>query len=219
MKLGQWLQVLFVGVAALAVYWFVRTVKDGERRRACTPLCALTPNYAAQNRLAPDFELPSLSGEKVRLSRYRGRVVILNFWTKTCRPCLEEMPSLGQLSRMIEGRKDLALVTVSTDETAADVRDTLRSVLGADPPFVTLVDPEGKVVTDAYGTKLFPETWFIDPDGIIRARFDGARDWANAMSIELATGFARPLGCSVEFAKGEPSGPLAGLCEELSPNG
>jgi peroxiredoxin len=219
LKPAQALQIVFVVVAAFAVYWFVRTAKDGERRRACTPLCALRPHYAAQNRLAPDFELPSIDGKQVRLSEHRGKVVILNFWTKTCTPCLEEMPSLGQLARMIERRRDIVLLTVSTDETPADVRDTLRSVLGGDAPFVTLIDPEARVVTERYGTKLFPETWFVDPDGVIRARFDGARDWANALTIDFAETLARPLGCRIEFQRGSPGGALAGLCEEMAPSG
>ena len=49
------------------------------------------------NEPAPDFVLNNLNGEKVSLARYRGKVVILNFWSTTCAPCLEEIPSLSLL--------------------------------------------------------------------------------------------------------------------------
>src|SRR5258708_37884 len=170
------LELAFIGCAALGVYGFVTAAKDGETRRSCTSLCALRPEYAARNRLAPDFELPSMSGRKVRLSSYRGKVVILNFWTKTCRPCLEEMPSIADLAKALKAHPNVALVTITTDENASDARDTLKSVLGGgDAPFEVLIDAESSVVGEKYGTKLFPETWFIDQQGVIRARFDGGR--------------------------------------------
>jgi hypothetical protein len=80
-----------------------------------------------------------------------------------------------------------------------------------------LVDAEGKIVQDRYGTKLFPETWLIGPDGVIRARFDGARDWASPLTIEVANSLHNPLTCEVTFRKGKAEGPLASLCGEVSP--
>jgi len=211
-------ELVFIGCAALGVYGFVSAAKDGETRRSCTSLCALRPEYAARNRLAPDFELPSMTGNKVKLSSYRGKTVILNFWTKTCRPCLEEMPSIADLAKALKAHPKVALLTITTDESAADARDTLRSVLGGgDPPFEVLIDAESAVVRDKYGTKLFPETWFIDPQGVIRARFDGGRSWASPLTIDLAESFENPLQCEVTFEAGKPRGPLAGLCGEFAP--
>ncbi|MGC4090547.1 MAG: hypothetical protein QM756_22295 [Polyangiaceae bacterium] len=77
MHFSQLAQVGVIAFAAVGVYGFVATARDGETRRACSALCALKPNYAARNRLAPDFELPALSGGKLRLSAYRGKTVIL----------------------------------------------------------------------------------------------------------------------------------------------
>jgi peroxiredoxin len=211
-------ELVVIGCAALGVYGFVTAAKDGETRRSCTSLCALRPEYAARNRLAPDFELPSMTGGKVKLSSYRGKTVILNFWTKTCRPCLEEMPSIADLAKALKAHPGVALLTVTTDESAADARDTLRSVLGGgDAPFEVLIDPEGAVVQDKYGTKLFPETWFIDRQGVIRARFDGGRSWASPLTIDLAESLNNPLECAVVFDGGKPRGPMAGLCGEFSP--
>ena len=207
-----------IGLAALGVYSFVSTARDGETRRACTPLCAMQPDYAARNRQAPDFELPKLGGGTARLSSYRGKTVILNFWTKTCRPCLEEMPSLASLAKALVPHPDIVLLTVSTDESLDDARETLKSVLGgAEPPFPVMIDPEFKVVRDTFGTKLYPETWFIDPSGVIRARIDGGRDWNAALTIDLAHSFDDPLQCSVEFRDRKADGPFASICGEIAP--
>lgn len=215
-KPTQIAQLVFVGVAALAVYFFVRTAINAENRRVCTPLCALGPAYAARNRIAPDFDLPSIDGGNVRLSNYRGKVVILNFWTKTCGPCLQELPSLGELAQILAKRSDVALLTISTDESADDIRNTLRSVLGGKKPgFVTLVDSDASVVRDKFGTRLYPETWFIDKKGVIRARVDGARDWTQATAIEFATSIEDPLACNIQFSQGQIVGDVSGLCQDF----
>ena len=212
-------ELTFIACAAVGVYGFVTAAKDGETRRSCTSLCALRPAYAAQNRLAPDFELPSINGGKVKLSSFRGKVVILNFWTKTCRPCLEEMPSIADLAKALKAHPDVVLITITTDESAADARDTMKSVLGGgDPPFEVLVDAEAAIVRDKYGTKLFPETWFIDKQGVIRARFDGARSWASPLTVDLANSLSNPLQCKITFDSGKPRGPEAALCGEFTPS-
>jgi hypothetical protein len=74
------------------------------------------------------------------------------------------------------------------------------------------------VVREKYGTKLFPETWFIDKQGVIRARFDGGRSWASPMIIDLAESLSNPLQCDVAFDGGKPHGPMASLCGEFTPD-
>jgi thiol-disulfide isomerase/thioredoxin len=212
-KFAQAAQLGFVAIAALAVYGFVSTARDAEARRACGAMCGLRPNYAARDRRAPDFELSTMSGGKARLSDFRGKVVILNFWTKSCQPCLEEMPSLVELAKLLGSRPNVALVTITTDDTAEDAKNTLTSVLGGLPPFPVLIDPDGTIVNGKFGTKLYPETWFIDAQGVIRARFDGAREWGQPIVIELAESLLAPLSCNIEFSRAKPSGPLAALCD------
>jgi peroxiredoxin len=215
LKPASFIQLGFIAVAAVAVFGFVRAAQNDQRRTTCSALCALTPAYAGKNRLAPDFELPDMNGVPVKLSKYRGKTLVLNFWTKTCKPCLEEMPALAELAKVSKGRGDFAVLTVSTDKGPDDVRDTLAVVLqGGEVPFTVLFDPEAEVVGGKYGTKLFPETWIIDPQGVIRARFDGARDWTDALAIDIAEMVSRPLGCPVEFALGRPKGKFAGICSD-----
>lgn len=210
-------QIAFVAVASLFAYAFVAVAKDGESRRACSALCAVRPHYAAFERKAPDFELPNLRGEKVKLSSFRGKVVLLNFWSKTCPPCLEEMPSLAELAHKLEARKDkdIVLLTITTDESAEDARQVLQSLFTEENPFEVLVDPDGLIVGDKFGTKLYPETWYIDPAGVIRARVDGGRNWAAPELLELAESLKSPLTCPISFKSGKPGGPLGELCGEM----
>lgn len=208
---------MVIVLASVAVFLFARTGVDAEARRACTPLCALRPDYAGQDRRAPDFDLPAVGGGRLRLSDHRGRVVVLNFWTKTCRPCLEELPSLATLAAATRGRADVVVLTVSTDESAEDAAATLRSVLGAEPAFATGIDPEGAIVTGKYGTKLYPETWIVDARGVIRARFDGPRDWSSAVVVDLVESVTHPLACQLSADRGQTTGPHAAICAELFP--
>ena len=206
-------QLGFIAVAAVAVYTFVGAAQQDMRRTSCSALCKMSPAYAGSDRVAPDFDLPDMNGARVRLSSFRGKTVILNFWTKTCNPCLEEMPSIAELARIAQGRKDLVVLTISTDEGPAAVRDTLKVLLNGDPPFPVLFDPESTIVADKYGTKLVPETWIIDPKGIIRARFDGAKNWASSLAVEAGE---KAASCPVEFFRGAPRGTFAGLCDDDS---
>lgn len=213
---AQLAQLAFIGVASVGVFSFVKAARNDHRITACTALCAFRPTYAARNRTVPEFELSDLDGKKVKLSSFfaSGKPVVLNFWTKTCKPCLEEMPSLAALARIVE-KDGVRVVTISTDEGPDAVRDHLQVVLeGKPPPFAVLFDPDAEIVSGKFGTSLFPETWVIDGDRVIRARIDGARDWTSPFALELIEMVGRPGGCPVEFNRGEPSGPLAALCSE-----
>ncbi|HMA94600.1 MAG TPA: TlpA disulfide reductase family protein [Polyangiaceae bacterium] len=214
MNLAQAGQLFVAVAAAVGVFSFVRTVQDGELRRSCTSLCEVRPQYAARDRLAPDFELGRLEGGKIRLSDLQrdGQVVVMNFWTKSCQPCLEEMPSIAKFAQTLKARKLGTLLSVCTDDTPEDARATLEQTLPEGVPFEVLLDPEAKVVGNQYGTKLYPETWFIDARGIIRARIDGARDYSQPLYTDFVQTLLSKPECEIEFSSGRPHGDSAWLC-------
>jgi peroxiredoxin len=216
LPLGPIAHLAFVIVAAVGVYSFVSVAKEGELRRRCTPTCVLRPNYAGFEKKAPSFTLKDTRGHDVSLDSYRGKVVVLNFWTKTCGPCMEEMPEIADLSRILKPMNDVAVVTVSTDETAQDATDTLRAVLKEEPPFPVLMDPNLDVVREKFGTSLYPETWIIDKSGVIRARFDGAREWSSATVVELVNQIRGGGYCPAQARDGKFVGDSVRLCEGLS---
>ncbi|APR99322.1 TlpA family protein disulfide reductase [Pajaroellobacter abortibovis] len=190
--------VLAGATTALIVVNFGRTAYEGEWRYRCFPLCMLQPDYTGRNRIAPDFSLPDLEGGSVQLSELFGKVIILHFWTETCAPCLKELPELAALSNTLSSRPDVVVLTVSIDPNQAKTQDTLELIVGAPIPFRTLLDPESKVVSQLYGISLFPETWIIDKQGVVRARFDGVRPWNHALMIELIDHLRDGRFCPIE---------------------
>jgi thiol-disulfide isomerase/thioredoxin len=215
------LQLAFVAGAAVMVYSFVATAREGETRRKCSAMCLLQPSYAGAERTLPKFELHDLDGHVHSSAEWAGKLVVLNFWTKTCVPCLEEMPAFAQLAKVLHSRTDVVVATVSTDDEAAEVRDTLRSVLREPPVFETLIDPDSKVVRGRFGTDLFPETWIIDARGVVRARFDGARDWSDSAVVEVVDEIRAGTYCPLSIRQGKlsSSADAVKLCQSLSGGG
>ncbi len=212
-RIGQLAIAVF---ASVAVFSFTKMAEDSERRRVCAPLCLVEPAYANQNRRAPDFELPALDGGKRRLSDHRGRLVVLNFWTESCKPCLEELPSLARFAERLSTSGRGVVLTINTDPIPTDVHAKLRAVLGHEHlPFEVLRDPELSVVKERFGTTLYPETWFIDADGLIRARIDGARNYDQPLFLDLVESLSAPLTCPIVFSRGEARGAHAPLCDEF----
>ena len=175
--------------------------EGGGRRRACTPECLVRPDYAGADRIAPDFTLKDMKGRDVKLSDYRGKVVVLNFWTKTCGPCLKEMPSLAELTQMLADRKDVVVLAVSTDEGPADVADTLKSVLAREAPFRALRSGRrqrrGREVRDA---SLPRDVAHRQARRRARAVRRG-RDWANPAIVELVDQFGDGTYCPLHVDK------------------
>lgn len=176
----------FVIAALASGVGFGLAAMDGERRRDHALQDVLQPEYVGNDRLAPDFTLNDRSGRPVRLRDYRGKTVVLHFWSSDCPPCIQELSeSLPVLDDMVRRRSDVALIMVSVD------RDW-NTVAPLVPPSIEspmLFDPERRVVERRYGTKLFPETWIIDPHGVIRARFDRTLEWSSAAVMDYVTSF------------------------------
>jgi peroxiredoxin len=209
-------QIAFVLLAALFVYGFVSVSKEGEARRVCSAPCYLHPDYLAADRIAPGFSLKDLHGNTVTLESLKGKVVVLNFWSKTCGPCLEEMPELADLTKILADRADVAVITVSSDDGPEAVKPTLQTVLHGEPPFAVLFDPDAKVITGKYGTHLFPETWLIDKRGVIRARFDGARDWTNPLVVNFIDALREGDYCPVKIDGKTLGGKAGRICDEMT---
>ncbi len=135
-------------------------------------------------KVAPDFELPDLSEQEVRLSDYRGKVVFLNFWATWCKPCKEEMPSMEVLYRTYKD-EGLVVLAVSID------RVTTKNDI---PPFVKSMDLSFPVLIDSWGQtdkryKLMgvPETYIIDRDGVLQEKIIGPRDWTRLDNLQVVT--------------------------------
>ena len=116
-----------------------------------------------QGQVAPDFELRTLSGEKVRLGDLRGRPVLLNFWASWCGPCRKELPVLSLLHLDYEAR-GLVILGVN-DEGRGTASQAAREMK---LPFATLDDGARKAHT-LYRVQSIPSIFLIDREGIGRA--------------------------------------------------
>jgi peroxiredoxin len=117
---------------------------------------------------APDFELHSIDGRTIRLSDYRGKAVLLNFWATYCGPCKIEMPWFEELNKQYEPQ-GLVIIGVALDESQDDVEKFVQQ-MGV---HYTIVMGR-EAVADAYGgIQFLPGTFYIDRNGKIVERVFG----------------------------------------------
>lgn len=135
---------------------------------------SLTAAAAAEKQKAADFSLKDLKGKTVSLSSLKGKVILLNFWATWCPSCISEMPSLNRLYKEMKSR-GLEVVAVSTDRSAAGVRD-FRDVHGLAFPIVMDDDRE---VTRSYHVFSLPTSFLINKEGLIVDKFFGEYDWTD----------------------------------------
>jgi cytochrome c biogenesis protein CcmG/thiol:disulfide interchange protein DsbE len=135
--------------------------------------------YGRTPPVAPDFAVPDLDGQAVRLSAYRGRVVLVNLWATWCPPCREEIPSMQRLHDRLKD-KGFVLLAVSEDEGgAAGVKAFVQQMKVT---FPVLLDPDGDVGRK-YEIWGFPESFLLDRDGRVVERVIGPRDWSTPEQI------------------------------------
>lgn len=118
--------------------------------------------------MAPNFTLKSATGKNLRLSEYRGQVVMLNFWSARCRRCRQQMPVLDQLYRRYRS-VGFELLGVNIDAKIAKAKDTARKLKVVYP---ILFDSE-KTVSHLYDVNAIPTTVMIDRDGRLRYVYRG----------------------------------------------
>jgi cytochrome c biogenesis protein CcmG/thiol:disulfide interchange protein DsbE len=148
-----------IPIAALASTLLLFTGCD----RGAHPAQVATP--------APNFTITD-GPKAIRLSDYRGKIVVLNFWASWCAPCLEEFPSLISLQKQMP---QIVVLGVDFDDDAAAYRQYL---IDNHIDLLTIHD-ELQTSNRAFGTSRPPETYIIDAKGNIRRKFIGAQDWTS----------------------------------------
>ena len=165
-----------VGASAF-VFWLVLGVFPPQV--SATPLTdrmGLTVFSSMEK--APDLAAPDLSGRILRLSDFRGKVVLLNFWATWCVPCRKEIPSLVRLEKAFP-KGALAVVSVAMDRRLAHIVVFARKYA---IPYPVMEGRKGRVDSRYYGMGL-PQTYVLDRKGNLLARAIGGRDWADADSL------------------------------------
>ncbi len=112
---------------------------------------------------APDFELATLDGRRVKLSDYRGKAVLLNFWATWCPPCKIEMPWFVDLQKQY-GKDGLVVLGVAMDDTEPPKIAEFAHEMGVNYQVLLGTDQ----VSDDYGNvQYLPTTFYLDRNGVI----------------------------------------------------
>lgn len=174
------------GETAVNTSSLILTTSQGRFLDKNIPLSPNEPPTPALGYPAPDFELPDLNGNPVRLSQFRGRPVLLNFWATWCPPCRKEMPDLQAFSQKYSGRIQVLGVNMDfaaqLEVTNADVLEFLDEY---NVTYLNVRDPVGESVS-RYRLTGYPVSYWIDEAGLIRGV------WLGAMKQEdIVAGFQK----------------------------
>ncbi len=131
----------------------------------------------ANRKSAPDFQLVTEDGTKMRISDYRGRVVLLNFWATECGGCVLEIPSFIELQKAYKD-KGVTTVGVSMDISYEGLKDA-NEAWGRVRPFIAKHGVNYKIamgddeISKAYALNAFPATYLIDKSGRVAVAYVG----------------------------------------------
>ncbi len=124
----------------------------------------------------PDLAFVGLNGAAVKLSAFRGKPVVLNFWATWCSPCVAELPALDRLAA-----SGVMVLAASTDHGGAAVVELFLKSHGIVHARVVL--DSGNDAVHAAGVAGFPTTLIIDAQGKLRGKLEGPADWSGAGSL------------------------------------
>ncbi len=133
----------------------------------------------ANGALAHPLVLKTLDGTVHDLAKYRGKVVLVNFWATWCEPCRDEMPSLEKLKEKFAGQP-FEVLAVNVDEPESRVRAFLEKT----PLGLTVVLDPGKPVTKSWNARILPVSYLIGRDGRVRHSVIGEMDWSNDRAVK-----------------------------------
>jgi len=137
----------------------------------------------------PAFEInsPALDGGKnIVLSEYRGKWVMVNFWGSWCVSCIREHPALIELAKKLAKRDDFIIFGVDFKDTKDNANRFLER--HGDPGYRHVFDPDQRVAID-WGVYGAPESFIVDPEGIVRFKQAGPiyRGWFEKKVLPLLT--------------------------------
>lgn len=130
----------------------------------------------------PRRTLRDAEGAETSLAAFTGEVMVVNLWATWCAPCMDEMPTLGELQRRFEGRLRVVPVSVDSEADREKARAELARLSGGSLPF--LIDISRGVLFDVQAAGM-PTTIIYDRDGGEVARLAGGADWASGEAVAL----------------------------------
>ncbi|WP_349409699.1 peroxiredoxin family protein [Pseudalkalibacillus sp. SCS-8] len=156
-----------------ALAWVVpsKTEQSKQRVDAINASADAVPVIAQMGKQAPDFKLKDLSGKDVQLSDFKGKTVVLNFWTTWCSYCKKEIPELINF-HLLHQKENVVVLAVNLSSEEENVEQVSFFAEEFQIPFTVPLDQEG-TVGEAYQVFMIPTTYIIGPDGLIQNKIMG----------------------------------------------
>lgn len=166
----RWLRWLVVPAVVVPIAWLLASGFGRDPREIASPLIGQP---------APAWSLTTLAGDELRADDLIGEPYVVNFWASWCIPaCLDEHPVLAEAHEAT----GVAIVGVLYQDSAANAESFLARY--GDAGYAHVVDESGRVAVD-FGVTGPPETYFVDAEGIVRAKQFGPLT-AESMAAHLA---------------------------------
>ena len=137
---------------------------------------------------APDFEVRDLDGKTVKLSDFRGKVVVIDFWATWCGPCVRGMPVSAAVTAEFGDRVVFLPVDVDDRESAEKVKAFAAKKGWSFPLYLG-----GKAIGAKYGVSGIPHTVIVAADGTVTAKhvgFSSESEWKESLSKDIAAALA-----------------------------
>lgn len=138
------------------------------------------PDRLVEGQPFPALSLVGVDGTPVPLSSLRGKLVVLNVWATWCPPCRKELPSLQRLSRALDPGR-FAVVGLSLDQDPVLVREYLIDKKVTYPNYL---DRDMRIADEVLGMNVYPDTFFVGPDGVFLGRVVGATEWDDPRVVQ-----------------------------------
>ena len=141
----------------------------------------ISTKIPAPMKMAANASFTDIKGRSYTLHEYKGRIIILNFWATWCPPCIIEFPQLLELAN--REQDNITLITLSVDENPTDITKFLNTLPEENQAHLALdnviigLDTDKSISRDLFGTAMYPETFIIDKDLIIKHKIEGITDW------------------------------------------
>ena len=129
------------------------------------------------------LKLNTFDDKLVDISKYKGRVILLNFWASWCRPCVKEIPSLVRLQQQFD-QNDFKIVTINIGESKEQIIEFMKKVKMELP---IMLDADGQAVK-YWGVYAYPSSFVLDRKGVIRYAYRGALEWDSQPIINTIRG-------------------------------
>jgi peroxiredoxin len=164
--------IVIAGVALIVGAIYLNKPKTSDAASAQNvPAENVAMETPGEGKLAPDFALTSTDGKTVKLSDFRGKVVVVDFWATWCPPCKAEIPDFIKLYSQYKD-DGFQMLGISLDQGGlSDVKPFMKD-FGINYPIVLGDD---QVVSAYGGIRGIPTTFVIDKKGYVRASFEGYR--------------------------------------------